>query len=148
MEDLFKRVAAKVIKEGPIKAGYALALGHLNRSLGTLSALSSLPSTVSFLQAMARSDAIETQLAAFQALKYTIDSSGAAFFPYVEAVLQLLGQLLFTQQKSVLSNDQHLLLGCAKVLDSMIGLGPELITSKNYIQLFSYFLTDFLVCSC
>lgn len=65
MDDLIKRCAAKIVKEGPIKAGYALALGTVNKKLGSLSALSYLPSIVSFLQALSRSTNIETQVIAY-----------------------------------------------------------------------------------
>jgi hypothetical protein len=88
MDDLIKRCAAKIVKEGPIKAGYALALGTVNKKLGSLSALSYLPSIVSFLQALSRSPSVETQLASFQSMWNTIDAAGIGFIPHVEAILQ------------------------------------------------------------
>jgi hypothetical protein len=88
MDDLIKRCATKIVKEGPIKAGYALALGTVNKKLGSLSGLSYLPSIVSFLQALSRSPSTDTQLASFQSMWNTIDAAGIGFIPHVEAILQ------------------------------------------------------------
>lgn len=144
IDDLFKRCAQKIVKEGPVRSGYALALGHVNRTLGSIVSLNNLPSTVSFLQTLARTDVIETQLAAFQAIKYTIDSTSASFAPHVDTVLQLLFMLLFSNQKNIVHEDYHVLLGASRVMEALIGMGPEVTQSKSYSLLFFYLMNDFM----
>lgn len=151
LDDIIKRCAVKIVGDGPINAGYALALGSVNHSLGSLTALSYLPSTVSFLHALARANSSKIQLSALHSLYKTIESCGAGFSSHIDATLQLITTIVFSAREKSSSvsytSDQHVLLGCSRIMAAMIGLGPEVSNNADFSSLYRFFIHDFLCSS-
>eukprot|EP01080_Neovahlkampfia_damariscottae_P008859 gene8859-808_t len=141
LEDLIKRSNEKLINgSGPIRIGYALALGKVNSSLSMKSQIL-LPSTVSLLQTFCRSNLIELQSASLESLWLISESIGVSFTPYIESITQLLSMLIF----SIKSSDKHILLLSAKNLHSFLGVfGNDILKKKYLVKLFEFFLNDFL----
>ncbi len=150
MEDILKRCASKIIKEGPAKSGYALALGDVNKALGSLNSRDHLPQTVSFLLALSRSQSINTQLGAMQSIWNTIETSGMGLVTYVDSILQHMVSLFFTpigqspEPKLNRGDDKYLLLGYARILYAFIALGPDVIFKPQFGDVFNLLVHDIL----
>lgn len=115
----------------------------MNKSLGSLTSHQYLPATVSFLHALARVQDVKTQTAALHALWYTIETTGIGFSPYIESTQKLLSTLIFSPRE----HDRHLLICTARILHAFIGaLGPEILMNEDSVNMFRFYLHDFLVC--
>ncbi|KAL9653505.1 hypothetical protein ABK040_002138 [Willaertia magna] len=143
LEDLIKRCTQKITTAGPeLKSGLALALGSVNRSVGSIKGRTLLPSTVSFLVALSKVVEEDIQRNSLISLYHTIDTNGVAFVPHTESVIQHLFQLLFESTSHI----TLLLSYLCKVLYALIGLGPELLQLKTqpFNKIFNYFLSELM----
>ncbi|KAG2375285.1 hypothetical protein C9374_009908 [Naegleria lovaniensis] len=143
LEDVVKRCTQKITtSNASLKSGLALALGSVNRSVGTLKSRELLPSTVSFLIALSKITEEDVQRSAFLSLYHTIDTNGVAFAPHAETIIQCIFSLIFDAPHSAVS----ILTAVCKIMRGLIGLGPELLQLKTqpFDKIFNYFISDLM----
>ena len=143
LEDLVKRCTQKITTSNvSLKSGLALALGAVNRSIGTLKSRELLPSTVSYLIALSKITEEDVQRSSILSIYHTIDTNGVAFSAYAETIIQNIFSLLFEANNSAVS----ILTGACKIMHALIGLGPELVQLKTqpFDKIFVYFMDDLM----
>lgn len=150
IEDILQRCASKIMKEGPLASGYALALGDVNKALGSLHSRNHLPQTISFLMALSRSQSVTTQICAMQSIWNTIETSGMGFVVHVDSLLQHMVSMCFspvgssTEQKLNKEDDKYILLAHARILYALIALGPDVIFRPQFSDVFKLLIHDIL----
>lgn len=123
-------------------SGYALALGHMYKSLSTFITVDTA-SIVSYLLSMTKTNCKETTSCALHSLAIIIESSGMTYEEHLNSTLQSLRMVLYSKQSNLPLD--HTLLACAEIFYALLMIGPELINNTQFVQLFSQVYPLFLL---